>query len=100
MRTRRIGLGTGVINVFSRSPAVIAMSAASLDEISGGRFRLGLGTSGARVVEDFHGINFKKPVTRLTETIRIIRMLLSGERVEFAGECFSLQRFKLGFKPV
>jgi len=99
-RTQRIHLCTGIINVFSRSPALIAMSAASLDEISGGRFRLGLGTSGARVVEDFHGIKFRKPVTRLTETIGIIRMLLSGERVDFVGECFSLQRFKLGFKPL
>jgi F420-dependent oxidoreductase-like protein len=98
--TRRIHLCTGIINVFSRSPALIAMSAASLDEISGGRFRLGLGTSGSRVVEDFHGISFNKPLTRLTETIRIVRMLLAGERVDFAGECFSLQRFKLGFKPL
>ncbi|HKA20182.1 MAG TPA: LLM class flavin-dependent oxidoreductase [Blastocatellia bacterium] len=98
--TQRIHLCTGIINVFSRSPALIAMSAASLDEISGGRFRLGLGTSGARVVEDFHGIGFKKPLTRLAETIRIIRALLQGERVNFAGECFSLQRFKLGFKPL
>jgi len=98
--TQRIHLCTGIINVFSRSPALIAMSAASLDEISGGRFRLGLGTSGGRVVEDFHGIGFNKPITRLTETIRIIRMLLAGERVDFSGECFSLQRFKLGFKPL
>ena len=98
--TQRIHLCTGIINVFSRSPALIAMSSASLDEISGGRFRLGLGTSGARVVEDFHGISFNKPLTRLTETIRIIRALLEGQRVNFAGECFSLQRFKLGFKPL
>ena len=98
--TRRIHLCTGIINVFSRSPALIAMSAASLDEISGGRFRLGLGTSGARVVEDFHGIGFDKPLTRLTEAIRIIRALLEGQRVDFSGECFTLQRFKLGFKPL
>ena len=50
-KTERIGLGTGIVNVFSRSPALIAMSAATIDEISGGRFRLGLGTSGARVIE-------------------------------------------------
>ncbi|HSQ20150.1 MAG TPA: LLM class flavin-dependent oxidoreductase, partial [Blastocatellia bacterium] len=100
IRTERIHLGTGIINVFSRSPALIAMSAATLDEISGGRFRLGLGTSGARVIEDFHGAEFEKPVTRLKETIQIVRALLSGERLDFNGECFELKRFKLGFKPL
>jgi F420-dependent oxidoreductase-like protein len=98
--TERIHLGTGIINVFSRSPALLAMSAATLDEMSGGRFRLGLGTSGARVIEDFHGIKFHKPLTRLKEVIQIIRLLLKGERVDFSGECFELRRFKLGFKPI
>ena len=99
IRTERIHLCTGVINVFSRSPALIAMSAATLDEISGGRFRLGLGASGARVIEDFHGVRFDKPLTRLKEAIQIIRLLVKGERVDFTGECFELRRFKLGFKP-
>jgi F420-dependent oxidoreductase-like protein len=98
-QTDRIGLATGIINVFSRSPALIAMGAATLDEISGGRFRLGLGTSGARVIENLHGIRFEKPLTRLREAIAIIRRLLSGERVDFSGECFKVSRFKLGFKP-
>jgi F420-dependent oxidoreductase-like protein len=98
--TKRIHLGTGIINVFSRSPALIAMSAAALDEISDGRFRLGLGTSCARVVEDFHGVKFTKPLGRLNETAKIIRLLLAGERVDFDGECFKLSRFKLGFKPL
>jgi len=100
MRTERIHLCTGIINVFSRSPALIAMSAATLDETSGGRFRLGLGTSGARVIEDFHGVPYNKPLTRIRETIQIVRTLLSGEAVDFKGECFELHRFKLGFKPL
>lgn len=100
VHTDRIHLGTGIINVFSRSPALIAMSAAALDEISGGRFRLGLGASGARVVEDFHGVEFTNPLTRLRETIQIVRRLWSGERVDFEGACFKLARFKLGFKPL
>jgi len=100
VHTKRIHLGTGIVNVFSRSPALVAMSAAAIDEISGGRFRLGLGTSGARVVEDFHGVSFSRPLTRLRETIQIVRLLLAGERVDFNGECFKLARFKLGFKPV
>lgn len=100
VKTERIHLGAGIVNVFSRSPALLAMSAATLDEISGGRFRLGLGTSGARVVEDFHGFKFDKPLTRLRETIQIIRLLLAGERGDFDGQCFQLARFKLGFKPL
>jgi F420-dependent oxidoreductase-like protein len=100
MHTRQIHLATGIVNVFSRTPALLAMSAATLDEISGGRFRLGLGTSGARVVEDFHGVQFNKPLTRLKETIQIIRLLLAGQCADFNGECFKLHRFKLGFKPL
>lgn len=100
LRTERINLCTGIINIFSRSPALIAMSAATLDEISGGRVRLGLGTSGARVIEDFHGIAFEKPLTRLNETVQIVRTLLSGDAIDFSGECFELKRFKLGFKPL
>jgi F420-dependent oxidoreductase-like protein len=98
--TERISLATGIINVFSRSPALVAMSAATIDEISNGRFRLGLGTSGSRVIEDFHGIKYHKPLTRLKETIEIIRLLLAGEPVDFEGECFGLKRFRLGFKPM
>jgi F420-dependent oxidoreductase-like protein len=98
--TKRIGLGTGIVNVFSRSPALLAMSAATLDEISGGRFRLGLGTSGALVIEEFHGVPYQKSLTRLKETIQIVRLLLSGARADFQGECFRLSRFRLGFKPL
>src|SRR6185369_12346308 len=100
VQTERIHLGAGIVNVFSRSPALLAMSAATLDEISGGRFRLGLGTSGARVIEDFHGVSYSKPLTRVRETIQIVRTLLSGEALDFKGECFELHRFKLGFKPL
>src|SRR5262249_48140273 len=99
-RTQRIGLGTGVINVFSRSPALIAMSAATLDEISGGRFRLGLGTSAASVIQDFHGARYSKPLVRLKDTIQIVRMLLRGEAADFSGEISRLARFKLVFKPL
>ncbi len=98
--TERIGLGTGIVNVFSRSPALLAMSAATLDEMSGGRFSLGLGTSGARVIEDFHGYAYDRPLTRLKETVEIVRSLIAGERVDYDGECFKLARFKLGFKPL
>jgi F420-dependent oxidoreductase-like protein len=99
-RTEKIKLATGVVNVFSRSPALLAMSAATIDEISGGRFSLGLGTSGPKVIEGFHGVQYEKPLTRLRETIEIIRLALAGERIDFKGESFNVSRFKLGFKPL
>jgi F420-dependent oxidoreductase-like protein len=88
--TERIKLGTGIINVFSRSPALIAQSAASLDHISGGRFILGLGTSGHQVIEGWHGVKFERGVRRLRETAEIVRTILKRERVTFEGEIFQL----------
>src|SRR5215470_18096343 len=81
LRTRRIRLATGIANVFSRSAALLAMSVATLDEISEGRAILGLGTSGKNVVENFHGIPYKKPLTRMRETVGIARTLWRGGRL-------------------
>src|SRR5438105_2534094 len=89
-RTERIRLGTGIVNVFSRSPALIAQTAASLDSISGGRFKLGLGTSGHQVISGWHGVPFERGIRRLRETIEIVRMVLRRERVSFEGEVFKL----------
>jgi F420-dependent oxidoreductase-like protein len=88
--TRRIQLGTGIVNVFSRSPALIAQSAASLDSISGGRFKLGLGTSGHQVISGWHGVPFERGVRRMRETVDIVRMVLRRERVRYEGEIFKL----------
>src|SRR5215467_12179193 len=74
--TRQIRLGTAVANVFSRSPALLAQSAASLDALSGGRCVLGLGTSGARAVTGWHGVPFERGVLRMRETIEIVRLVL------------------------
>src|SRR5262245_38144357 len=81
-RTKRIKLATGIANVFSRSAGLLAMSVATLDEISEGRAILGLGTSGKLVVENFHGVAYEKPLTRLVETIQICRALWRGGRIE------------------
>src|SRR5262249_38604424 len=97
--TDRIGVGTSIMNVFSRSPALIAQTAATLDELSGGRASIGLGTSGALVIEQWHGVPYRKPLQRTREYIEIIRLALSGERVNYDGEIFHLQRFRLGFNP-
>ncbi len=97
--TERIGVGTSILNVFSRSPALIAQTAATLDELSGGRVSIGLGTSGPLVIEQWHGVPYQKPLQRTREYIEIIRLALSGERVNYDGQIFHLQRFRLGFKP-
>jgi F420-dependent oxidoreductase-like protein len=89
-RTKRINVATGIVNVFSRSPALIAQTAASLDGISGGRFVLGLGTSGHQVVEGWHGVRFERGVRRLRETMEVVRMVLRRERLVYDGEVFHL----------
>jgi F420-dependent oxidoreductase-like protein len=99
--TQRIKLGTGIVNVFSRSPALIAQSAASLDNVSGGRFVLGLGTSGHQVVEGWHGVRFERGVRRLRETMEIVRTILRRERLNYDGEIFHLDMgLKLITHPV
>jgi F420-dependent oxidoreductase-like protein len=101
LATERIGLATGIANVFSRTPGLLAMSAATLDEISGGRAILGLGTSGATVVENFHGVPYVKPLTRLRETIAIARALWRGERLSpELSTLADLRHFRLEMKPL
>ena len=98
--TERIGLGTGIVTVYSRTPGLIAQSIASLDCISGGRAILGLGASGRIVIEDWHGVKFDHPVARTREYIDIIRMALSGQRVNYEGRFYNLKRFRMGISPV
>ena len=98
--TERIGLGTGIVTVYSRTPGLIAQSVASLDCISGGRAILGLGTSGRIVIEDWHGVKFDYPVSRTREYIEIIRMALAGGRVNYDGRFYQLKRFRMGVAPV
>ena len=96
--TERIQIGTSILNVFSRSPGAIAQEFAMLDMLSGGRMVCGLGSSGDRVIEHFHGIAFEKPLRRIREYVEIINLLISGERLEYAGEIFKLERgFKLDY---
>jgi len=100
LATRRLRLATGIANVFSRSPGLLAMSAATLDEISEGRAILGLGTSGKIVIENFHGIRYEKPLTRLRETIGIVRALWRGDRLTpETSTLFELRHFKLEMTP-
>jgi F420-dependent oxidoreductase-like protein len=91
-RTDRIRLATGIAQLGARTPAMLAMSAMSLQHISGGRFVLGIGTSGPRVMEGWHGVEFSRPVRRTRETIEIIRMITAGERLTYSGEVYQLPR--------
>jgi F420-dependent oxidoreductase-like protein len=95
--TERIELATGIVNVFSRSPALIAQTAASLDRISGGRFVLGLGTSGHQVIAGWHGVPFERGVRRMRETMEIVRAVLRRDRLTYEGEVF---RLDMGLKLI
>jgi F420-dependent oxidoreductase-like protein len=89
-KTTTIGLGTFVVQLGSRSPALLATSALSLQELSGGRFMLGVGTSGPGVMEGWHGVRFRRPVQTTRETIEIVRTVSRGDRLEHSGEIYPL----------
>ena len=88
--TERMRLATGVVQLGARSPAMLAMSALALQKMSDGRFILGIGTSGPQVMEGWHGVPFARPITRTSETIDIVRLVASGERVTYDGEVYEL----------
>ena len=92
-------IGSSIINIYSRSPSLIAMGAATLDTISNKRLILGLGTSSIPIVEDFHGQKFASPVQRMKEYVEIVRLALTSEKINYNGEIFSLKDFSLLIKP-
>lgn len=97
--TSRIGLGVGITSPFTRLPVQIARAAGAIDEVAGGRFRLGLGTANLRNVVKPLGVRFERPVGRLRDSIDIIRRLLAGEKVDFDGPDDHLTGVKLDFQP-
>ena len=88
--TSRIRLGTSIVQLGARTPAMLAMSALSMQALSGGRFVLGVGTSGPQVMEGWHGVRFDRPVTRTRETIEIVRKISNGERLAHEGQIYTL----------
>ncbi|MGW4131910.1 LLM class flavin-dependent oxidoreductase [Amycolatopsis japonica] len=97
LRTERIGLGTGIVNVFSRTPTALAQAAASLIELMGTRtFNLGLGTSGRGLVQDYHGIPFERPVTRMRETIAALDRVFTTGSLPVGGTEFGFGGLALG----
>ena len=97
--TGDIGIGSSILPVYSRSPALLGQTATTLQEVSGGRFRLGLGPSGPIVIENWHGTDFGNPLRRTRETVEIVKQVLSGEPVEYDGEVFDLEGFRLRCDP-
>lgn len=106
-RTERIDVGSAVLQIPARTPAMTAMTAASLDGLSGGRFRLGLGVSGPQVSEGWHGVRFARPLARTREYVAIVRMVLRREAVVCSGQHWTLplpdgagKALKLGMHPL
>jgi F420-dependent oxidoreductase-like protein len=89
-RTSRVRLGTAIMQAGTRTPALVAMTAMSLDAMSGGRFILGLGVSGPQVIEGWHGIRYERPLLRMREIIEIVRQAIRGERVTYKGSVYEL----------
>ncbi|WP_328351848.1 LLM class F420-dependent oxidoreductase [Mycobacterium sp. NBC_00419] len=89
-KTSRIELGSGVVPIYTRTPSLLAMTAAGLDYVSDGRFRLGIGTSGPQVVEGFHGVPFDAPMGRTREVIEICRQVWRRERVQHQGKSYQI----------
>ena len=89
-QTTSIRLGSSIAQLGARSPATLAMSAMSLQLLSGGRFRLGLGVSGPQVMEGWHGVRFGSPLAATRETIEIVRTIASGERLRYDGRVYRL----------
>jgi F420-dependent oxidoreductase-like protein len=105
-KTERIRLGTGIMQVFNRTPATVAMTALSLAAMTGDRFVLGLGASGPAVVEGLHGVPYLRPLKTLSETVDIVRLAFAGERITYEGTVFDLPRpdsdgkaLRLSFPP-
>jgi coenzyme F420-dependent oxidoreductase len=94
-RTDTIDICSGIFNIYARTPGLVAMTANTLADIGDGRFRVGLGASGPAVIENFHGVDFERPLRRTREYVEIVRAFLAGERVDYDGDFFDLSGFAL-----
>jgi len=98
--TKRVFLGTGIIGIYSRSPASIAMAVTTLDILSNGRALLGLGASSKALVENWHGVRFSNHVARMREYVELVRLICKGDKVNYTGKFSKVNNFKLAFKPI
>jgi F420-dependent oxidoreductase-like protein len=91
-RTDTILLGSGIMQLGTRTPVAIGQAAMTLAHLSGGRFHLGLGASGPQVIEGLHGVDFARPLGRMRETVEVLRQVFSGEKISHSGEHFTIPR--------
>jgi len=98
LNTRFVEIGTSIINVYTRSPGQLAMMGCTLNEISEGRFTLGLGVSTPAIVSNWHGIEYGNPIKRMIETLEILKLYFSGEKFEYKGNYFSIKKARLRLK--
>ncbi len=96
--TTRLKVGSAIYHILGRTPATLALQAAGLDELSSGRFLLGIGSSNPTIAK-WHGQTLDHPLGRVQEYIEIVRAALRGEKLDFAGKYFTAQNFKMAFKP-
>jgi F420-dependent oxidoreductase-like protein len=89
-RTERIQLGSGIIQIGTRTPVAIAQAAITLSNLSQGRFLLGLGASGPQVIEGLHGIPHARPLTRMRETVEVVRAAFTGEKISYSGSTYQI----------
>jgi 5,10-methylenetetrahydromethanopterin reductase len=97
--TKKVSLGTSIISIYSRTPAIVAMAATTLDMLSDNRTIIGLGASTAAIVENWHGLKFNRPASRMKEYIECLRLMTRGEKVKYNGEFFQINNFKILHQP-
>lgn len=97
--TERVTLGTAIVPVYNRTPAVLAMATATLEQLSGDRFVLGLGTSSHAIIEDWNGLALEAPLARVRETVAVLRQALAGEKTDFEGKTLRSRGLRLGALP-
>ena len=100
LATKKIRIGSAVFNIFCRTPGLLAQTSSEIDHLSKGRFDLGLGVSGKLINENWHSVNFTKPLIRTHEVFKVLRNIFSGNRTEFNGKTINLKGFSLRRKPL
>src|SRR5919205_77318 len=97
--TTKVKLGTAILSIYARSPATTAMGATTLDMLSKNGIIIGLGASTPILVENWHGLKFEKPILRMREYVECLTEIIKGETVNYSGNYFKVENFKLLYKP-